>query len=140
MANQTLVTVPTKFEEFKQVRAFAVKLVEKLDLVLGFRGSAGYEEAGTAQALVETTLVSLAQDFDEFETVIDAVRRDISALQSGVNSYKTTTSIADTTYTAPTVSATYTQSEVQDIVDTLEIVSDKFDSLLAVLRSVEIIA
>lgn len=139
MANETLVNVPTRFEDFKQVRTFAVKLIEKLDIVLGYRGTVGYEEAGTAEALTEITLDSLAETVDEFENELDAFREDLNTLTEIVNQYKTTTSIADTSYTAPTVSATYTQAEVQGIADSLETVSDKLDTLLGVLRSVEII-
>lgn len=139
MANETLVNVPTRFQDFKQVRAFAVKLIEKLDIVLGYRGTVGYEEAGTAETLTEVTLTSLAETVEEFEQVLDAFREDLNGLSDGINQYKTTTAIADTTYTAPTVSATYTQAEVQGIADSLETVSDKLDTLLGVLRSVEII-
>lgn len=139
MANETLVNVPTKFQDFKQVRAFAVKLIENLDTVLGYRGSVGYEEAGTAEVLTEETLASLAQTVEEFDQVLDAFREDLTALNESINQYKTSTTIADTTYTAPTVSGTYNQSEVQGIANTLETVSDKLDTLLGVLRTVEII-
>lgn len=131
--------MPTKFENFKQVRAFAVKLIEKLDIVLGYRGTVGYEEAGTAAALTQVTLESLAETVDEFELALDALREEINTLREDINQYKTTTAIADTTYTAPTISATYNQAEVQGIADTVETVSDKLDTLLGVLRSVEII-
>lgn len=139
MANETLVNVPTKFEDFKQVRAFAVKLIEKLDTVLGFRGSVGYEEAGTAEALTEQTLASLAETVEEFEVVLDAIREEILATQDSINQYKTTTVIADINYTAPTVSAGYVQAEAQGVANAVEAVSDKLDVLLAVLRAVEII-
>lgn len=139
MANETLVSMPTRFDDFKQVRAFAVKLIEKLDIVLGYRGTVGYEEAGTAEALTEVTLTSLAETVEEFEQVLDAFREDLTGLSDGVNQYKTATAIADTSYTAPTVSGTYVQAEVQGIADSLETVSDKLDTLLGALRSVEII-
>lgn len=139
MANSTLVNVPTRFEDFKQVRAFAVKLIEKLDVVLGYRGTVGYEEAGTAEALTQVTLTSLAETVEEFEQVLDAFREDLTGTATDIDQYKTTTAIADTSYTAPTVSGTYVQAEVQGIADNLETVSDKLDTLLGVLRSVEII-
>ena len=146
MPNQTLVSVPTKFQEFKQVRAFAVKLVEKLDVVLGYRGTIGYEEQGTAEALVEVTLASLATDFDAFKLSIDSIdeaiillQEDVSIIQETLEALKTGVAITDTNYSAPTVSVTYTQAEVQGIADTLETVSDKLDTLFGALRSAEII-
>lgn len=42
---------------------------------------------------------------------------------------------ADLAYTAPTISATYSQTEVQGLADDIEAVSDKLDALLAKLRT-----
>jgi len=47
--------------------------------------------------------------------------------------------IADLAYTAPTMSATYDQTEVQGLADQLKSVSDKLDAILAALRLANII-
>jgi hypothetical protein len=140
MANETLVSMPTKFEDFRQVRAFAVKLVEQLDIVLGYRGTVGYEQAGTASTLTKTTLASLTETADEFSQVLDEFREELVAITESIEQYKTGLSIADTSYTAPTISVLYVPAEVQGIADSLESVSDKLDSLLAALRGVEILS
>jgi len=139
MANQTIVSVPTKFQEFKQVRAFAVKLVEQLDLVLGYRGAVGYEEAGTAEQLTQQTLASLSEAVSDFESALDAIRDDLNVIRDSIVSYQSGVTITDIAYTAPTISGAYVQAEVQAIADEVETVGATLDSLFAALRAVNII-
>lgn len=137
MPNSTLVSVPAKFDDLKQLRVFVVKLIEKLDIVLGYRGSAGYETAGTAESLTTITLNTLNEAISEVEQTIDSLTAIIEDLSEVT--YKSETAIIDLSYTAPTISATYSQAEVQGIADDVATVADKVDELLAALRTVEII-
>lgn len=139
MANQTIISVPTKFEEFKQVRAFAIKLVEQLDIVLGYRGNDGYQTETDAADTTELTLTSIAATAFALEAELDAVVARIDATENDINTIQQGTSISDTSYTAPTRSAGYVQAEAQGVADDLETVSDKLDTLLGVLRSAGIL-
>lgn len=147
MPNSTLISVPTKFEEPKQVRAFVLKLVEKLDIVLGYRGASGYEAAAATAELANVTLATLAEANNVIRASVDELRESIEFSQDATNqnttaiaALKSSATVTDTAYSAPAISATYSQSEVQAIADNLQTVSGALDDLLAALRTTEIIA
>lgn len=151
MANQTIISVPTNFADFKQIRTFVIRLIEQLDIVLGYRGNSGYEVSGTASTLLADVVSENTEQQlkfgTELSTLTDALNQFIIATNEAFEEVNDTldtiqqgTIIADLSYTAPTVSATYNQSEVQGLADQLQVTSDKLDSLLAVLRTAEIIS
>tara|TARA_Y100000310_G_scaffold344892_1_gene460284 strand:+ start:3014 stop:3469 length:456 start_codon:yes stop_codon:yes gene_type:complete len=151
MANQTIISVPTNFADFKQIRTFVIRLIEQLDIVLGYRSNSGYEVSGTASTLLADVVSENTEQQlkfgTELSTLTDALNQFIIATNEAFEEVNDTldtiqqgTIIADLSYTAPTVSATYNQSEVQGIADQLQTTSDKLDSLLAVLRAAEIIS
>ena len=147
MPNQTIISVPTNFEDFKQVRNFTARFVEKLDILFGFRSSEGYELAGTAESFA-TTLSSLIAEVNRVATVaedslnstteelslsLDTQQETISTIQQG-------TFIADLSYSVRTMPAAYSQSTEQDLANDVKLVADKLDSVLAVLRSAGILS
>ena len=147
MANQTIIGIPANFENFKQVRSFAVRLIEKLDIVLGYRGNTGYEETGTAETLVSSLQASLDQVAEEAVAAVDSLTAAISEVQTSITDLTTLieqiqagTAITDLSYTAPTISGTYVQAEVQGLANDINAVSDKVDELLAILRTADIIS
>lgn len=151
MANQTIISVPTNFADFKQIRTFVIRLIEQLDIVLGYRGNSGYEVSGTASTLLADVVSENTEQQlkfgTELSTLTDALNQFIIATNEAFEEVNDTldtiqqgTVIADLSYTAPTISATYDQSEVQGLADQLQVTSDKLDSLLAVLRTAEIIS
>ena len=143
MSNQTLVSIPSKFENFKQIRQFAVRLVEKLDVVLGFRSTTGYETAGTAEAYAATIIDLISQNTLAIDAVVDsveAVQSSIDDLVAAIDSMRLAVAISDLAYTAPTISAVYNQSQVQGLATNLEAVSDKLDTVMAVLRTAGVLA
>ncbi len=70
-------------------------------------------------------------DTEEQYRALEALR---DALETKMQALLVNSDIADITNTAVTVSATYAQSELQQVADDVEVVSDKLDELLATLR------
>jgi ElaB/YqjD/DUF883 family membrane-anchored ribosome-binding protein len=139
MANETLVPLPTKFKDFKQIRTFLVKLIEKLDVILGYRGNSGYESASSATATNELTLAALSEALEDLSKEFDAVDSKVNTISEDTDQYKSGVAVIDLSYTAPTASAVYDQAELQGVMDQLQTTSERFDELLSALRGVEII-
>jgi hypothetical protein len=158
MPNQTLIAIPLDITNPLATRQFLVKLVEKLDIVFGFRGGNSYVStsqlvglAGTVNtedntlsgqltaleaalvAYIDTQIASTATD-------IALVNTELDALTIVVEDLKSATTIVNTTWTTPTVSATYVQAEAQNVATQLGLAIGKMNTLLATLRATEIIA
>ncbi len=79
--NETLIQVPTELSDPLQVRKFLLRLVERLDIILGFRGQDPY--------ITKTELVTSAEVLANLPTTIsainsttDSVEKDLTTLQS----------------------------------------------------------
>ncbi len=148
MANQTLIAIPAKFDNFFQVRTVLLKLVENLDIVLGFRGSDSYASVnalGVVQAQIQQQLTTLNQLISqEVMAQIDAnqqiVTDSLEEITVRLDDIQAATPVTALTYVAPAISAAYVQAEVQAIANNLQIVATKVNQILTVLVAAEITA
>ena len=146
--NETLVAVPLNVEQAGQTRQFLIRLVEKLDIVLGYRGDEPYVTISDLQsvssaasdeltALEQTILTTISENSDVITALFATAAEETSA---SIESLKSPSTVADADESTQTVSATYVQAEVQSIQDQVVDVADKLNDLLAALRGTEIIA
>lgn len=144
MVNETLIQIPIDLNDPKRLSIFLKRLVEKLDIVLGFRGSDKYvaqSELDTTNNAVSGAMLTLSQVQDLLEATILRLDEELAELTETVtdntdrlDTIQDGTTVADLSYTAITASAGYVQSEAQAVADQLETTSDRLDALLAVLR------
>ena len=74
--NQTLIQVPAAFEDSKSLRRFLAILVEKLDIVLGYRGQEQYAKLSDLQTVDTSTL---QEQFDEYKTTTDKKLKELES-------------------------------------------------------------
>ena len=143
--NETIVAVPITVEQQGQTRQFLVRLVEKLDIVLGYRGNDPYvsisqlqseSEAGLTQ-LEKTILDIITQLFSDNSEVITAL---LISADTAIESLKSSSTINDSSTATQTISNPPTQAEVQSIQNQVVANANDFNDLLTALRGTEIIA
>lgn len=148
--NESIVAVPLNVEHAGQTRQFLVRLVEKLDIVLGYRGNDPYVSASQIGGLAsqdnltqleQTVLDIVTQLFTENSEVVTTALRSITdGTSESIESLKSSSTINDVDDTTQTISATPTQTEVQNIQDQVVDIAEGLNDLLAALRGTEIIA
>ena len=146
--NQTLIAIPINLEEPLALRQFLIKLVEKIDVVFGYRGGDSF--VSTSQLLNSTEALAssdlginstLTQLLLALETAILAVITELDEeLSTKIDNLKSPTTVNNLSWSKPTVTNPPTQAEVQLIADQADDNVNKINELLAVLRATEIIA
>ena len=150
--NETIIAVPITIEERGQLRQFLVRLVEKLDIVLGYRGNDPYvsiSDLQSASALSSDELTQLEQTVltiitnlftanDEAITILLA--GIVNETGSAIDSLKSASTISDNDTSTQTITNPPTQAEVQAIQDQVVANAGDFNDLLTALRGTEIIA
>ena len=69
MTNQTIAVIPINVADEEELRKFLARLVERLDLILGFRGTPATTAATQAQTLtVAERLLALEARVQELES------------------------------------------------------------------------
>jgi hypothetical protein len=151
-ANETIVAVPTNVEQQGELRKFLVRLVEKLDIVFGYRGNDPYvsisqlQDASAANAtsltkLEETVLGIIQQLLSENSEVVTQLVEALSeSTDESIESLKSSATITDADDSGPTLTTPPTQSELQDMQDQIATNAIRFNDLLDALRATEIIA
>lgn len=143
--NATLISIPPDVAKEIVLKRFLSALVEKLDTIFGFRGEGS---PFVTDAALEDGILTLQELIDAAEAAAKAAAEEAAATakeeaiayaNANFTNNPIQSAIADLAYTAPTVSAGYVQSEVQGIADDLETTSDKLDTLLAALRTANIL-
>lgn len=74
--NESLIQVPAEFSEPLQLRKFLLQLVERLDIVLGFRGQDPY--------VTKTDLQSSAEILSNLPSIISTINTDLTEVQKDV--------------------------------------------------------
>jgi len=137
MANETLISVPTDLPV--EVRQFLVRLVGRLDQVIGARANdpaAGATDLAAAVAQLNARSQSIQLTLQAFATgQATAALGTANEYTDGKIEDLEQPPIADLGYTAVTVSGSFVQAEVQQIASDLQTVADKLDTLLAALRT-----
>ena len=137
MSNQTLIAIPITLEEPQALRQFLVKLVEKIDVVFGYRGGDSFV---SSSQLLSSAEVLANSDLTTTSTLTQLLLALETALLAEINALKSTTVVDDLSWSKPTVTDPPTQAEVQLIADQADDNVNKINELLAVLRATEVIA
>src|SRR6188768_961348 len=105
--NETLIQVPSTLEEPLALRKFLLQLVEKLDIILGYRGQDPYLKNTDLQLTTET-LKALPTDVNNVKTNVTQAQTDITDLKSEVeNLTEEFDTLQTTSFTAVNLSASY---------------------------------
>ena len=142
--NESIIAVPVSVEQEGQTRQFLVRLVERLDLVIGTRGGDPYvpesrlNEATAELSKLEQTVFDIVQslltvDGDLAILIIEQANEAIEALKSSAV-------ITDANAVAEVMGASYNQVKAQAAADHTAAVATTLNALLAALRDTEIIS
>lgn len=134
MANETIIAVPASVANPEQLRIFLQNLVTELDKQLGLRTDAIKEPISNFErrqrgrdpaALSLRELAISAQQRDSTIQDLDATLQDV------VDKITAAAAASLTVYTAPTISATYEQTEVQALADRIQLINEAVRTLIA---------
>ena len=148
-ANETIIAVPINIESSGQTRQFLVRLIERLDIVLGGRGGDPYVpesllNSTTAAGLtqLETTILAIITTLfaTDSEETLDLTNTILETALAAIEALKSSSTISDSDVSTETISDPPTQIEVQAVADRLTANSTDFNDLLTALRGTEIIA
>ena len=150
--NESIVAVPITVEQRGQLRQFLVRLVEQLDIVLGYRGNDPYVSLSQLQSvstLASDDLTRLEQTVLDIITALFTENNDIvtnllagiiTSTAEAIEALKSTSTITDADDSTQTISSSPTQIEVQNIQDQVTSNAEDFNDLLLALRETGIIA
>lgn len=148
--NETIIAVPITIEERGQLRQFLVRLVEKLDIVLGYRGDDPYVSISQLQTKASSDeLTQLEQTVLDIVTQLFATNDEAVAILlagivtetgSAIDDLKSASTISDNDESTQTITNPPTQAEVQSIQDQVVANAGDFNDLLTALRGTGIIA
>ena len=136
MPNETLIAVPIKLDNPRELRLFLAKLVEKLDVVLGYRGDSGYVTSDQFQADLQQfggQTSTLAERVEQLENAVATAQEQLEQVLAAAT-------VAEIEAVSRTAAATYDQSNVQDIADDVKTVADKVDELIGILTTAGILS
>lgn len=97
MPNETIAAVPANVAEPVTLKRFLDRLIEKLDIVLGFRGDDGYITGTDLEAGLNPALDTLA----EIATAIQTLQRELTSLEE--SSEDLTATVSDNTEAISTI-------------------------------------
>lgn len=143
--NETIIAVPLIVEQPGQTRQFLVRLIEKLDIVLGYRGDDPYVSLSQLQSASSVAQDSLTQLERTVLDVITNLLNDTNGtftqlLNNTVEALKSQAVILDADMTTQVISNPPTQAEVQALQDQVVNNATYFNDLLIALRDTGIIA
>jgi hypothetical protein len=147
--NESIIAVPISVEQQGQTRQFLVRLVEKLDIVLGYRGGDPYVSSSqlnsaTSEGLtqLEKTILEIITNLftENSEVVTSLLAGIVDNTSEAIDSLKSDSTISDNDESTQVISDPPTQIEVQAIQDQVVANADDFNDLLLALRGTGIIA
>lgn len=147
--NESIIAVPITVEQSGQTRQFLVRLVEKLDIVLGRRGGDPYvsnsQLAKTTAGLttLEQTVLEIVERLlttPNSETIATLLAIATEETSGAIDDLKSSSTVSDSTTTLTPISAPPTKGEVEAVDAKLVANAADFNSLLTALRGTGIIA
>ncbi len=146
--NESIIAVPISVEEAGQTRQFLVRLVEKLDIILGYRGGDPYVSNSQLQStedgltVLEQTILDVMTELfsDSSEVVTQLLINATENTNEAINALKSGDTISNSDESTQTITNPPTQAEVQSIQDQVVANADDFNDLLIALRGTGIIA
>jgi hypothetical protein len=140
--NETIIAVPTTVEAPGQTRQFLVRLVEKLDIVLGYRGNDPYVSAADLQSATDANLTALEKTV--LSIVTQVITENIDTISDeivdSINALKSNSTVADADDSTQVITNPPTQTEVQNIQNQVVANATSLNDLLIALRETGIIA
>lgn len=140
--NESIIAVPTTVEAPGQTRQFLVRLVEKLDIVLGYRGDDPYVSASELQTASDANLTALEKTV--LNIVTQVITENIDTISDeivdSINSLKSSSTVNDADDSTQVISDPPTQVQVQNIQDQVVANATSLNDLLIALRETGIIA
>lgn len=130
MANQTIAQIPTQIRTFDDLRHFLVLLIEKLDILFGYRGDTSY---ATEEEILQISelLTSATGSLEEAINLALIAAKEYTDQQ--VAAKQETENLLE--YTGRTISATFDQLEIQGLADDIATLADKLDAVITKLNS-----
>lgn len=150
--NETLIAVPPNVEQAGQIRQFLLRLVEKLDIVFGYRGDDPYvplsqlqsvqSSSATSLTILEQTVLKTITDLLSENSTITSqlVAAASESTAAAIDALKSPDTVPDADDSAPTLTTPPTQGELQAMQDQIADVASSLNDLLVALRATEIIA
>ena len=151
--NESIIAVPVSVEEKGQTRQFLVRLVERLDLVIGTRGGDPYvsESRLAASSLegltaLEKTILAIIErlfavdSLATEELIATILEGALSAIDNAINDLKSPSTISNSDISVGSYSGPPTKSEVEALDAKVVANAGDFNSLLTALRDTGIIA
>ena len=150
--NESIVAVPITVEEKGQLRQFLVRLVEQLDIVLGYRGNDPYVSISQLQSATHTisneltglekTVLDIVINLftSSSETTLQLLTVIVDELTEYIESLQSPNTVGDNDASSQTISNPPTQAEVQSIQNQVVANANDFNDLLIALRGTGIIA
>jgi hypothetical protein len=147
--NESIIAVPITVEQSGQTRQFLVRLVERLDLVIGTRGGDPYvpesklNETQVGLTKLEQTVLEIIERLlgtADSETVAILIAATQEATNAEIEALKSSSAISNASATAIVMGASYNQVKAQNAADHTAAVAVQLNSLLTALRGTEIIA
>ena len=140
--NETIIAVPTTVEAPGQTRQFLVRLVEKLDIVLGYRGNNPYVSLSELESASDTTLTALEKTVLEIVTLVitENIETISDTIVDSIEALKSSDTVADADDSTQVISDPPTQTQVQNLQDQVVANATSLNDLLTALRETGIIA
>lgn len=142
--NESIIAVPVSVEQEGQTRQFLVRLVERLDLVIGTRGGDPYvpesrlNEATAELSKLELTILEIVE---KLLTVDGALAASIlEEVNEAIEALKSSSSISNADTSVGTYSGPPTQAEIEVLDAKVVGNAGDFNSLLTALRETGIIS
>lgn len=135
--NETVIAVPITVEQKGQTRQFLVRLVEKLDIVLGYRGGDPYATTSNLTQLEQIVLSVIERLFELDTSLADSL---LSSTTNAIEELQSDEVIADADITTQTISDPPTQAEVSNLASQVASNATTYNDLLNALRETGIIA
>lgn len=135
--NETVIAVPITVEQKGQTRQFLVRLVEKLDIVLGYRGGDPYATTSNLTQLEQIVLSVIERLFELDTSLADSL---LSSTANAIEELQSDEVIADADITTQTISDPPTQAEVSNLASQVASNATTYNDLLNALRETGIIA
>ncbi len=151
--NESIMAVPITVEQPGQTRQFLVRLIERLDIVIGTRGGDPYvaqselnKTTSAGLTALEKTILEIITKLFSIDNAATAIlvntilETSLAAIDSAISDLKSPSTITNANTTTETISNPPTQAEVSALASRVTTNASGFNSLLSALRSTEIIA
>ena len=144
-SNQTIIGVPLTVENPGQTRQFLVRLIEKLDIVLGYRGDEPYATISDLQSARTRTDSELTQLERTILNVVNNILANSSnaltdLIEQSIEDLKSSSTVSNADTSSQTISDPPTQAQVQALQNQVVTNANRLNDLLSALRGTEIIA